>query len=494
SLILQGFALSQTASRGGTLALMIAAVFMLSVLWLRKMGIKTFLIFSVSLCLGMALFCLLFFPVLFAKFQTLTQTDLAVYFRLSRWQDTWNMFRDFSWFGIGVGGFQELYPLYKSIPEKPIFDQFRFFYAENEYIQALAELGIVGCGILSALVIVLARSVVRMWLRVQSKTLFWISLGLASGAAGMLAHSFFDFPMHIPSNMALFSVFGGVLWRMSRSYAAMPSGIKEEREEVLAPSRASWARRRIFGSGVFVLIVLWIALPFLWRQWITEHYYLKAKKKLDAMSIHNQVHLPELEASQGFLEQAVRWDSRQARIQYEFARLYLFRSNLVAGASSSLPSSGGEDGLRLAEQFLLGAIQRFPLDGEYFCLLGQLYERQNKKESARTYYERAIYLEPQNAYYKFNLARNRLSAGDLLFSRELCRQILEYNPSYIAAIFEFIPQYPGWITEKNWLELIPDGENHWLVAKRLMDYLDEKGNSSLAALIQTTMNQWQIQP
>jgi O-antigen ligase len=82
-------------------------------------------------------------------------------------------------------------------------------YAHNDYLQALAETGLVGA--------VFIASALALFLRLAFRDLphaasdgGWIRLGAALGCCGLLVHSFFDFNLHIPANAAWFAVLAGL--------------------------------------------------------------------------------------------------------------------------------------------------------------------------------------------------------------------------------------------------------------------------------------------
>jgi O-antigen ligase len=139
--------------------------------------------------------------------------------RGSVWYDSLNLIRAYPLFGCGLGGFASAFTSFKTT--LPTYDQ---DYAHNDYVQFLAELGVVGFAVFAApIVLVLGRLLRRL---ATGGELYYLAL---AGAGSMLAiglHSFADFNLYVPANRIVFA------WALALSAAAgMPaeeSIIKEE--------------------------------------------------------------------------------------------------------------------------------------------------------------------------------------------------------------------------------------------------------------------------
>src|SRR2546422_9569349 len=70
--------------------------------------------------------------------------------------DSWGLIRAFPVFGCGLGGYESAFMRYKA--SLPMFNQ---DYAHNDYLQGLAELGIVGFAIVATLGIVALKPAIR---------------------------------------------------------------------------------------------------------------------------------------------------------------------------------------------------------------------------------------------------------------------------------------------------------------------------------------------
>ena len=130
---------------------------------------------------------------------------------------TLDLIRDYPLAGSGGGSYLSVFPQYR-IPQISGF----YDHAHNDYLEFLANYGVIGGFILlTMLVISVARAVRRLhsgWPR----ALRGVVLGALTGLTVMLIHATVDFSLHIPANAALFCCLLALCWinpRRSRSSA-----------------------------------------------------------------------------------------------------------------------------------------------------------------------------------------------------------------------------------------------------------------------------------
>lgn len=166
-------------------------------------------------------------------------------FRKNVASDSLRMLRDHPIYGVGLGNFENAYPRYQSFSSDLWID-----YAHNDYVQAIAETGLVGAALIVLALGFFLRCAFGTWVRDQGSGVEpgpgtsdqeledvpqdhnpqplapgrWIRLGAALGCCGMLVHSFFDFNLHIPANAAWFAVLAGM--------ACSPKATQRHEEEV----------------------------------------------------------------------------------------------------------------------------------------------------------------------------------------------------------------------------------------------------------------------
>lgn len=119
--------------------------------------------------------------------------------RLRLYRDTWNMAAARPVFGWGLETYANVFMIYNSAPDpgpgswKPFFEE-----AHNDWLQALAEVGFVGTGLLMALGI--APLVGVRWRRVESH----VPRYLLAACGIVLLYAGFEFPFANPSVMIAF--------------------------------------------------------------------------------------------------------------------------------------------------------------------------------------------------------------------------------------------------------------------------------------------------
>jgi len=130
--------------------------------------------------------------------------------RKTIYMDSFRLLREHPWIGTGLGSFEVAYPRYQSLATDEVVD-----HAHNDYLEALAETGIVGGAIIvAAIAIFLYHAFWDLGGRLRHEK-GWMQIGASLGVCGLLVHSFVDFNLHIPANAAWFAVCAalGSHWR-----------------------------------------------------------------------------------------------------------------------------------------------------------------------------------------------------------------------------------------------------------------------------------------
>lgn len=126
------------------------------------------------------------------------------------WQDTWRMIRANWVYGVGLGAFQTAYPIYS------LRDRFHLVgQAHNDYLQALADGGILTAG-MALLYLMLLIRFGRRAISHPDPALAGLAIGCLSGIFALLVHSLFDFNLQLISNSLLFLALSMVVWRIGR--------------------------------------------------------------------------------------------------------------------------------------------------------------------------------------------------------------------------------------------------------------------------------------
>lgn len=135
-----------------------------------------------------------------------TESESVDLYRVHMWRDTLPMIRDHLWLGSGLDTFGVLSDSYRTFPSSAHWAQ-----AHNDYLQWLAETGLIGAALALWFLWTLGRTVAeKMRLAAESRTRQLVA-GAALGCLLVLLHSLVDFPLRIPANALLFASLWAVI-------------------------------------------------------------------------------------------------------------------------------------------------------------------------------------------------------------------------------------------------------------------------------------------
>lgn len=224
ALILMGIALIFTGSRGGILSLLGVIAFVISVNLLKKKTQKNnsdsenkSSIFQRNFLLvgsGLALILILFGSALFFGGESSvtrgiglnsgTTSDISNG-RAHFWKTTLQIISHNPIFGVGFDAFGAAYTRYDTWNGSLRVEQ-----AHNDYLQVLAEAGILGFICLATFIYFLFKQGLRVASRSEDRFRTATSVGALAGCFGILIHSFFDFPLRTTSNAFFFLTFASL--------------------------------------------------------------------------------------------------------------------------------------------------------------------------------------------------------------------------------------------------------------------------------------------
>jgi O-antigen ligase len=127
-------------------------------------------------------------------------TELGEWGRPVIWRDTVAMIRDFPLTGVGAGAFKRGMLVYQEGSR-----QFFFNHAHNEYLQLVAEGGLL-LAVPAALAIVAGVVAIAARLRADHSAVFWIRIGAIAGLIAAAIQSIFDTSLRTPADGILFAV------------------------------------------------------------------------------------------------------------------------------------------------------------------------------------------------------------------------------------------------------------------------------------------------
>ncbi|HEV8486190.1 MAG TPA: O-antigen ligase family protein [Blastocatellia bacterium] len=120
------------------------------------------------------------------------------------WRDTLSMISANPVLGVGLGAYGTAFAIYSKSD-----GSLRVPQAHNDYLQVLADCGIVG-GVIALWFIVAIFSAVARGMRSRDPLLAGLALGSGAGMIAILVHSLVDFNLQVPSNALLFLLLSAV--------------------------------------------------------------------------------------------------------------------------------------------------------------------------------------------------------------------------------------------------------------------------------------------
>jgi O-antigen ligase len=192
-------ALFLSASRGGLVSFGAELGVLALVMILRREMGKQWLAGVAVLLVALLLVSWLGVGQILQRLSSVQLLEVTAGKRASMRRDTWRIFLTHPLAGTGLGTLQVVYPPYETLYDGKIVN-----HAHNDYLEALAETGLLG-GLCCAwfLGVLLSQSLMRLRQLNHSFAGALQCSGLVA-CSGFLVHSLVDFNLHIPSNFLLF--------------------------------------------------------------------------------------------------------------------------------------------------------------------------------------------------------------------------------------------------------------------------------------------------
>lgn len=326
--------------------------------------------------------------------------------RFELWRSAAQMWRDHFWFGVGPGHYDHRFRAYR-----PEAVQLRPDRAHNEYINTLADWGIVGTTIVAAALGALFLGVARSWRYVRrSETEFRSSLsnkfafvlGASMGLVALLVHSVVDFNMHIPAN-AMLAV--GLM-------ALLTSHVRFATDRYWITAR--WLGRGLAGA------VLMSGVAYLGYQAVRlgrEYVWLQRAAKAEPYSA----------AQLGMLEQAHKSEPANFGTTYS-----LGETNRVLGFET-----GDEALANKAMEWYARSIQTNPFDGYNYLRTGMCLDFLGRHEAAEPFFSWADELDPNGYFTAAYIGWHYVQAGKYAAARPWLERSLrlEWRENTIATSY-----------------------------------------------------------
>jgi O-antigen ligase len=127
-------------------------------------------------------------------------------FRPMTWMDSASLISDHPWLGVGPGNFDAVFPEYR---QRLSANRIQTVHPHNEYIELLAEYGLIGALLALWAVIALLVPLVRLIKTADRPYHALPAIALTAALAGSAVHGLFDFELRIFPNALMLSLLAG---------------------------------------------------------------------------------------------------------------------------------------------------------------------------------------------------------------------------------------------------------------------------------------------
>ena len=186
----------------------------------RSSILGVILIFAI---IGLALYTGM--DAVLARYESMTESGYFERDRIPIWRDAWKMIQGHLVFGQGLGTFQWTFPAYETLdPDIPAK------WAHNDYLQGLAEIGIVGLILLAWAFAVCWRAAIRNLFRSGDPLVRGIGLATLGALVATALQEITDYSLCTPGVAVLLAVLVGLNFRASE---ANRKDLQNQEKEVL---------------------------------------------------------------------------------------------------------------------------------------------------------------------------------------------------------------------------------------------------------------------
>jgi O-antigen ligase len=349
--------------------------------------------------------------------------------RLMMWGAAARMWQDHPWTGVGPAHFD-----YRFREYRPEMMQARPDRVHNDYLNLLADWGVVGGVLVLAGISIFVFSLRKTWPHVRREendfgsgqsNRFAFFIGAVGGLTALAVHSLFDFNLHIPAN-ALAGVVLLALVTSNARYASEQYWLRMRRPAKLALSA--------------VLGVVVIAFGVQEFRGSREAFWLGRAEPLPNFS-------PERAAA---LEKAFACEPSNAQTAYEIGECYRIQS-----------LEGGDDFAKLGQKALdwhAQVIRLNPHDGYGYLRTGMCLDWLGQTQKSTPFYAEAELRDPNGYYVVANIGWHYVQTGDYAAAQEcftrslklwgdnaIARNYLSICESKLAEAASGRPQLPVFI-------------------------------------------------
>jgi O-antigen ligase/Tfp pilus assembly protein PilF len=318
--------------------------------------------------------------------------------RIAVWKDATRIMADYPIMGSGPGTFGAVYPAYKTVPD-PVF----YEHAHNDYVQWMAETGIVGFGLGAGALGILFGFILAGGRARRNPRAKVLLLGVVTGLAAILIHGLNDFNFHIPANAFLFTVLTGMAWNLARP----------DRSD--APDRPAAGPWRPAAAVAGLAVVVWLLYQTT-SAFAADRYY-RCGLELEKAG--------KLDRAEEEYRRAIGWDP--AHPQYHMA---------LGGLDERRYKQGDATALAPARSEMERAAALAPTLAAPHLDLGWIHAQLGETSEATEEFGRVLKLDPTNPLYQHYVGLWFAATGQTDRALSLAQRLRENRQDKLAAEIE----------------------------------------------------------
>jgi O-antigen ligase/Tfp pilus assembly protein PilF len=428
-ILLMGLSLMVTFTRSAYLGLSVSLIFMFFI-FLKTKGKKfikenrkIFIFILIAIILTTFLFIIpnplskegTFISKIKARISlTRLKEAYSVRRRIATWNFTLMMIKDRPLLGSGIGTFQynSLYyqaKFFEQGDNRSIYPHGFAERAHNEYLQLVAELGIIGLGILLWIMIVYFYKGLIFLNKTEDNEKKGILIGLMGAVVAVLVDGIFSFPLHLPATLVLFWLLLGISMNIitEKKIGQTENSIKEERNYLVNIYRYKSVFRIII-ILLFIFISVILARPFIAKIYL-YHGNIEIRKKNEDEALHLYQKALKYDPYYGHAANSVGRILKNKKL-YDTAQEYLERAEKTFDAHT-LPSELAM--VYYYQDIFNEAVEKFKKAISYqsnkksmvpiYTNLGNNYFKMGEDNLAKDAYKDALEIEPDFVQAHFNL-------------------------------------------------------------------------------------------
>lgn len=233
--------------------------------------------------------------------------------RWAVWEATLRMAGEAPVLGVGLGAFQDAFPLYRprAVPLRNLVD-----YAHNDYLQLLAEVGVVGLVVAAWALVRLLAFVLRRWAVRHDPFVRGLTMGGLGALAAVAAQSMMDFGLHMPANALLVVLLVALLPVVVTLRRSLSGDRVDLRDWSWQLAVRTTRNARVAVVGVAILLVGLLVAPPGIADW---HLGRATRAAGETARAEGRVTTGDLVKAYGELEYAARLDPWNPAVQHTLA-------------------------------------------------------------------------------------------------------------------------------------------------------------------------------